>query len=162
MKKIIYIGNRQVGKSTMAINRFSEDPENSLLITKDQNHVSNLEKILNKKFNIFSNNIISSEYGGIKGKRIDTIILDEFFYWNEENAIKIFEVIQSVISFGGTIIIYTSMNADAFINLRQELFLEQLYLADWKIKKINGGHIQKEKEIVSWLFKKNKFNETVY
>jgi hypothetical protein len=113
MKIIIYLGARQVGKTTRAIEKFLENKDNSLLVTINS---LNEKTIRNKIFKYYKSHITSGikNAGNTASKEnlIDNLILDEFFFWGNDEKQK--HILSSLIpclrpNGEGNIYIYSSM-----------------------------------------------------
>lgn len=83
MEKYFYLMPRQSGKTFTAINKFNENPTNSLLIVSDY-LVNNIKtQIINNKENILSNEKLIK----LNNKKYTNIILDEYLSFNNKKII---------------------------------------------------------------------------
>lgn len=148
MKNYIYIGERQSGKSTKALDKFMENPENTLLISNGASARNNFNEILNKTYYIplgldinkhsYSiNNLLKV----LNGNFFDRIIFDEFFYMDEEIIKNTWPKLLSIIRNGNDcgISIYSSYNNEYGKSLGQEKFVNNLIKQGWKLIEIKGG-----------------------
>lgn len=94
MKKRINIWNRQSGKTTTAIYEFLKNPEETLLITFNEKMChyiyTNFLRVDNHKNIIGVNKFLSRD---LYLNRSKTIIIDEYLFFNPEQAIDLYQKI---------------------------------------------------------------------
>lgn len=94
MKKRINVWNRQSGKTTTAIYEFLKNPEETLLITFNENmchHICKNFLRVDKHKNIIGVNKFLNRDLYLNGSK--TIILDEYLFFNPEQAIDLYQKI---------------------------------------------------------------------
>lgn len=94
MKKRINVWNRQSGKTTTAIYEFLKNPEETLLITFNENmchHICKNFLRVDKHKNIIGVNKFLNR--DLYLNRSKTIILDEYLFFNPEQAIDLYQKI---------------------------------------------------------------------
>lgn len=162
MNRVIYLGERQSHKTSMAIYRFMENPEDSLLITHNQSMVKSIKDLIQKNFDFTTDNVVSAQGQAIIGRAFKNIIFDEFFFWNESVAKSVFASMLPVLTLeDSSLLIYSSLSNKFEENIRQKLTLQQMKNSGWKLINMFGGIPTPKEEIRSWLFDtpESKINE---
>ena len=95
-KNIHYILPRQSGKTKMAIGRYFEDPDDSILVFFNQQHLEHHIRRL-PKLRKTGVNITTSEKlrGYLEGRNISKFIFDEYYYYSEEVKREIVNLIHN-------------------------------------------------------------------
>lgn len=154
MNKAIYVGERQSHKTSLAIYRFMEDPENTLLITHNQMMVKSIRDLIQKNFDYRTDNILSAQGLNLGSRNFKKIIFDEFFFWNEDLAKTVYSSAIRVFlqGEGSNLLIYTTLSNQFETNLRQKLTLDQMKNDGWAVINMLGGVKESKEELRSWLF----------
>ena len=105
MKVTFILGDRQSGKTTLAIYEAAKDPENTVVIGQKLDNAINMVSIGRKKHGV-NLNYVSSLPDAIKGKSFKKVILDEFFFF--KNYKEVLGSILPTMTQDGEIFIFSS------------------------------------------------------
>lgn len=108
--KITYnYGPRQIGKTTKAIERYLQDPDNTAIVCVNSNQAKDISRLINPRCYDIHKNIFSAGVSSeARGKRYDTVIFDEFDFICTDRQHELLAAFQSCLNSGGEIIIYTT------------------------------------------------------
>ena len=120
---IFYAGPRQSGKTQRALERYSENPESSILFVHNSKHAHMLKDIMNQMG--IENPVIRSaenlgsirEVSSIPNPRLkdkSVVICDEYLFWNERSKSGFYDFLKNHPNIEN-VIIYTSL--DKFYDL---------------------------------------------
>lgn len=152
MNIYFYILPRQVGKTGMAIAEFLKDMDNTLFVCCNMNMVTHIKQLLHlppSKHNILSYRQLLT--GGVKGKRINKIIFDEYLFMSAKDRKIIDANIIPCLESNGEILIYSTPNV---------LYDPNLYNLVKTYKKL-GYSINKINTIVNKCKKINVYYEDI-
>jgi hypothetical protein len=157
MKINFYVGPRQSGKTQRALERYSEEPESSVLFVHNSKNATMLKDVMNK-MGIENPVIRSAEQLGslkeatsipnprLKDKKI--IICDEYLFWGERAKARFFEFLQNHPNVE-TVVVYTSL--DKFYDLKPSTEIEK-YVYEKSIQEDPYNLIYKSDKIIPMAF----------